>query len=466
MRQKVTVYLTCHNYGRFVAQAIDSVFSQLFEDWELLIFDDGSTDNSAAVIHERAARRPDRVRIFHNATAVGLSACANIAIENARGEYLIRLDADDYFDESALLTLATFLDRNPEVALVYPNYQYVDEDGAVLGIEHRKRVGSESEVLDLPAHGACTMVRRRILKAVGGYSADFLAQDGHQLWLKIVHRYKVASVSTPLFFYRQHASSLSRDQDKLLDARRKIKRHQAAKHDGEVKPRVVGLLPARNTKTEIHNICLKPIAGRPLIDYTIEAALGAGVLDHVLVASDDPAVLANCEKFPSVLTHLRPLDLSLSHTRLVEVARDAVDHLENKLGIFPDVLVQLNVHAPLVTSGDIDEAVDTLMLMNVDSVIGVYEDRDLHFNHGQQGMAPMNWGALNNLYLEREALYVDNGAMRVLWRDVLSGPSLFGRTFGHVIVPWERSFVVRNTFTLDLIEHLLLNDRLAREAAQ
>ncbi len=466
MRPKVTVYITCHNYGRFVGQAIDSVFGQMFDDWELFIINDGSTDDSAAVIDERAASHPDRVRVFHHATPLGVPACANLAIEMASAEYLVRLDADDYFDESALLTMTTFLDRNPDVALVFPNYVYVDEDGALLGLEYRKRVDAESEVLDLPAHGACTMARKRILKAVGGYSLEFPAQDGHQIWLKILHRYKVASVSTPLFFYRQHPASLSRNQDRLLDARRKIKRHQAAKDDGDVKLRVVGILPARNTKTDIPNVCLTKVAGRALIDYAIEAALNSAALDQVLVASDDPAVLDHCKKFSGVLTYQRPLDLSLSHTKLVEVTRAAVDHLENVLGIFPDILVTLNVHAPLVHGTDIDEAVDTLRLMNVDSVIGVYEDRDLHFTHGQQGMAPLNWGALNNLYLEREALYVDTGMMRVAWRDVLSGPSLLGRTFGHVIVPWERSFTVHNLFTLTLLDHLLTIEREGRISTQ
>jgi glycosyltransferase involved in cell wall biosynthesis/CMP-N-acetylneuraminic acid synthetase len=459
MRPKVTVYLTCHNYGRFVGQAIDSVYAQLLDDWELLIYNDGSRDNSEAVIAEKASLRPDRVHVIHNAEPLGIPACANSAIDLAKGEYLVRLDADDFFDEAALLTMATFLDRHPDVALVFPNYVYVDEDGSFLGLEHRKRVDTESAVLDLPAHGACTMVRKRVLKAVGGYSSDFTAQDGHQIWLKILHRYKVANVSTPLFSYRQHPSSLSRNQDRLLDARRKIKRHHAAKHEGEVKPSIVGIIPARNTRTELQNVCLKPVAGRPMIDYVIDAARNSELLDRLLVASDDPAVLEHCRAFPGVLTYQRPLDLSLSHTKLVEVMRDAVDHLESDLGVFPDILVTLNVHTPLVRSEDIDEAVDTLLLMNVDSVVGVYEDRDLHFTHGRNGMSPLNSGALNNLYLEREALYVDNGAMRVLWRDVLSGPSLFGRTFGHVIVPWERSFVARNPFTLDLIEHLLSNDQ-------
>jgi len=455
MRPGVTVYITCHNYGRFVAQAIDSVYDQIFQDWELLIIDDGSTDDSAEVIAAKAAERPEVVRLIHNPKPIGLPRCANLAIEEARGKYLIRLDADDYFDESALLTMSTFLDQHSEIALVFPNYIYVDQHGSYLGVENRKKIGIESKVHDLPAHGACTMVRKRVLKSVGGYNSDHPAQDGHQVWLNILNRYEVANVSTPLFFYRQHASSLTTDKEKILNVRQKIKRQAASKFDGEVKPRVIGVVPARNVGTDPSNVCLAPVAGKPLIDYTMEAALSADGLDAVLVASDDRKVLEHCAEFPRVHTYERSLELSQSHTKLVQVMKDAVDYMERELELFPDILVTLNVHAPLKRGGDIDEAIDTLLLMSVDSVISVYEDRDLHFHHGQNGMTPLNKGALNRLYLEREALYVDNGAVKASWRDVLAGESLYGETQGHITMPYERSFLVQDKFTQWLVADLL-----------
>lgn len=454
MEFKVTVYITCHNYSRFVARAIESVYAQLFDAWELLLIDDGSTDGSVAIIEAMAARYPDKVRVFLNDAPQGLTYCANLAIENARGAYLVRLDADDYFDESALLTMATFLDRNPEIALVYPNYIYVDEDGRYLGIEDRKKIGVETKVLDLPAHGACTMVRRRILKSVGGYSGQHKAQDGHQIWLKILNRYQVANVATPLFFYRQHGASLTTDKARLLNARREIKRAIAARHEGEVKARVCGIIPAKNTE-RYQNICLEPIAGKPLIDYTIEAALESKALDYIFVTSDDHRVLQHCEKFPGVITNLRPIGLSDRNVKLVEVVQDATAHLEKKHGIYPDILAMLNVHTPLRDTGDIDEAVDTLLLFNVESVTSVYEDHHLHFMHGEFGLEPLNRGAMNQLALEREALYVDNNAVRVIWRDVLSSGSLFGQTVGHIVMPWERSLRIEGTATRFIVERLL-----------
>jgi CMP-N-acetylneuraminic acid synthetase len=455
MTPKVTVYITCHNYARFVAQAIKSVYNQIYGDWELLIIDDGSTDDSVDIIQATIVGQPDKVRFYHNPESRGLPYCANLAIEEARGAYLIRLDADDYFDESALLTMACFLDKHPDVALVYPNYVLVAEDGSYLGIEHRKKVGIECRVLDLPAHGACTMVRRRVLKSVGGYSGEHMAQDGHEIWLKILNRYQVANVDTPLFFYRQHGLSLTADKSRLLNARRDIKRAIASRHEGGVKVRVGGVIPAKNIGTKIPNICLEPIAGKPLIDYAIKAALDSNALDYVVVTTDDVNVLKHCKKFPSVIANLRKIDLSEHNVKLIEVMRDAVTHLEEDHQIFLDAVVMLNVHTPLRNAGDIDEAVDSLLLYNVDSVVSVYEDQDLHFQHAKYGLEALNPGAMNQLTLEREALYVDNSAIRVLWRDLLSSGSLFGQTLGHIVMPIERSYKIDGYTSRFIVEKLI-----------
>ncbi len=436
---------------------------QIEQDWELLLINDGSKDDSQKIIEKIATANPERIRVFKNKAAKGLPYCANLALREAHGEYLMRLDADDYLDESALLTLSGYLDNHPDVALVYPNYIYVDEDGTYLGIENRKKVGSETELLDLPAHGACTMARRRALKSVGGYSEDIKAQDGHEIWLKILNRYKVANISTPLFFYRQHSASLSRDENRVLEARAKIKRAMAEQMEGSVKPRIVGLIPAKNTYKATPNIVLEEIAGKPLIDYTLEAALQSGTMDHILVTSDDPKVLDHCEGIPNVLTNLRDMELSLAQVKLSSVIVDAVDHLEQDHSIYPDILVTLNVHCPLRQAQDIRKAVDTMLLYDVDSVISVYENFESLFRHGEHGMEPLNPGMMNRLRLEREALYAYNGSIRVFWRDIVGNDDLLGRHFGHAVMPRERSLVLSGEFEHWMIEQILLHNQGSSE---
>jgi glycosyltransferase involved in cell wall biosynthesis/CMP-N-acetylneuraminic acid synthetase len=459
MRPKVTVYIPSHDYGRYLAQAVESVLSQSYDDWELIIVDDGSLDETRAVADRYAAAHAGRIRVLRHATARGLQACANLALEEARGEYILRLDADDYLDENALLVLATYLDNHPEVGLVYPNYVYVDELGRFLGLENRKKVGKEANLLDLPALGACTMVRKRVLKTVGGYSEDYTAQDGQELWLKVVHRFPVANVSTPLFFYRQHADSLSHDRQRILDAREQIKRNLVERGSGKVKPRIVAIVPAKNSYKRMPDVVLAEVAGRPLIDYTLDSALGVEGIGSVFVTTDDPGVVEYCERFEGVVAAIRPAELSAAHVTLDQVLHHAVLQLESEYDTYADILVLLSVHSPLRRSEHIRKAIDTLLLYDCDSVISVYEDYDLHFTHGADGLEPLNPGMRRRVRLEREALYVDNGAIRVSWRDALSETGSFAGSVGHIVMPVGESLQIKSPFDAWMIEQIIGRDR-------
>jgi len=460
-RPKVTVYIPCHNYGRFLDEAIGSVRRQILDSWELLVIDDGSADDTGAIAERHRTDDPVRIRVVRNEAAQGLFACANRALDLARGQYFVRLDADDYFDESALLVMTSYLDRHPDVALVYPNYFYVDERGSVLRVENRKRVGTEAKLLDLPAHGAGTVIRKRVLKTVGGYSTDANAQDGWDLWLKIANRYAVANVSTPLFYYRQHGNSLSRDNGRIMDNRRRIKRSLVERDSGAIRPATVAVIPVKNTYADNPDIALRPIAGRPLIDYTIEDALGAGLFGTVFVSTDDPRVAEHCARtFPSVRVNIRPEALSHSDVSFTRVVHDTVAELEARYDVFADVLVVLNVHTPLRRTEHVLEAVDTLLLHDCDSVISVVENADVHYWHGTNGLEPLNPAMAQSIRLERESLFIDNRSIRTLWRDTLGPDDLLGQSIGHIVMNSVESLSASNENNIWLIErHLSARNR-------
>lgn len=440
---KVTVYVTCRNYGRYLVQALDSVFAQSMQSWELIVFDDASSDNTSDIAEEFRARRPETVRVETNTRQMGLRSCANRAIELARGEYVVRLDADDYFDESALLVMSDYLDKHPDVGLVYPNWIYIGEEGEFLGVETRKKVFDEAEVLDLPAHGACTMIRKRVLKVVGGYEEQFSSQDGHELWIKVLHRFKVGNVRTPLFFYRQHDASMSVDEEKLLEARRKIKRRVAAADRGPVRPVSTAIVPVKNTYEDMPNIALEQLAGKPLIDHTLDVVVDSGIFSSVVVSTDDPAVVDHCERRGDVLAFLRDSGFSDIRTKLAEVVFDAVGRAEDEYDAYSDIVVVLSIHAPLRRAKHIQEAIDTLIVYEVDHVFSTYEDRDLHFRHGRHGMEPLNAGTLNMLRFEREALFVSNGAVHALWRECLRRETLFNGRIGHTVMSRDESLQIK-----------------------
>ena len=451
----ITVYVVSHNYGKYLVQSVESVFAQSRTDWELIVIDDGSDDDTAAIAEGLRAREPERTRTVVHGTPRGLQASANEALRLARGKYVIRLDADDWLDENALLVLGHYLDTHADAALVYPSYVYVDEAGTHMGVEHRWRIGEETAVLDQPAHGACTMVRRRVLKTVGGYDEVHDRQDGHELWLKVVNRFKVGQVSTPLFYYRQHGGSLSADRSELLAARARIKRSLVKRAAGSVAPRVVAVIGAKNTYEYLPNVVLNEIGGRPLIDYAIEGALAVGTLDRVVVTTDDPAVVEHChEHYPAVFARLRSAELSALTASQNDVLAEAVEALEAE-EVWPDIVVGLSVHAPLRRPEHIQKAVDTLLLYNVDSVISVHEDQNLYYVHGVRGLEPLNPSMHRQIRVEREALYADNGVVRAIWRDLLDEPATFRPKVGHVVISRWDGFQIKSREDAWLVEQLL-----------
>jgi glycosyltransferase involved in cell wall biosynthesis len=454
-KPKVTVYIPSHNYGRFLRQAVQSVADQIYKDWELIIIDDGSTDETSEIAQSFQRSHPDRIRLIHHPNKRGLQTSANAAIDRARGEYVIRLDPDDFFDEAALLVMASYLDNHPDIALVYPNYIYINEEGDFLGIENHKKVEKEAKVLDLPAHGACTMIRKRVLKSIGGYNESYKAQDGHEIWLKILHRYKVENISTPLFFYRQHSDSVSRNEKRIFSSRRSIKQDLAKKNAGKVKLNVVAIIPAKNTYKDNPDVALQEIAGKPLIDYTLKAAQKSGVFGTILVTTDDPKVVAHCNSFKNVTAVLRTKNLSAPDIGLSKVVADSVRRMEQELNIYPDILVVLSIHCPLRRPENIREAVDTLLLYNLENVVSVCENYDLLFKHGENGLELVNKGMMNRLRLEREALYLANGAIFAFWRELAREDSFYGRKIGHIVMELENSFQMRSVVESEIVKRIL-----------
>ena len=457
LRPKVTVYVPCRQYARYLEQCLQSLARQTLTDWEAILIDDASTDGSPALMEAFRARFPERVRVLLNAQPQGLRANANAALELARGEYVMRLDADDYLDENALLVLAGYLDRDPDIGLAYPNWTYIDDDGGFIGQERRKRLWDETHVPDLPAHGACTLVRRRVLKAIGGYETDLPAQDGHELWLKTLYRHGVASVETPLFFYRQHAGSLSDNQARLLDSRRQVKRRAAAAGRGPVAPRVAVVVPVKNTYAHAPNLALAPLAGKPLLDYTLDSVAAEPAYACVLVATDDPAVVAHCQRRGDVQVHLRERGLSEPQVPLALVVANAVEHLEAQ-GVLPDIVVVLSAHTPLRRAEHIQEAIDTLLVYPVDEVVSTWENHDLQYRHGSNGMQAVNAGSIHQARFEREALYSCNGAIRAMWREAVTAEGFNGNRVGHIVMTRTESLIAKKPEERRWLEALLADE--------
>ncbi|MGE3149654.1 MAG: glycosyltransferase family 2 protein, partial [Pseudorhodoplanes sp.] len=291
----VTVYIPCRNYGRYLEQSVRSVLGQLYKHWELFIVDEASDDDTAVVAERCRALDPERIKIIKNRSPIGLQRLANHVLGRANGKYFMRLDADDWLDESALLLMVAKLQSDPQLGLVYGNYFYTDASGNVLGMERRPQFGVEDTSGHVPPHGACTMVSTRALKAVGGYSEDVDAQDGWELWFKLLNRVDAASLEAPLFFYRQHELSLSRSASRLLIARSKIFSKIRQALEGSYVPTCLAVIGARESYPGFEGVPYRLYEGISLLQRAIVSAAAARGVTDVYVSSEDRAVLDYAE---------------------------------------------------------------------------------------------------------------------------------------------------------------------------
>ncbi len=407
----VSVYIPVHNYGKYLAQAIESVLAQKFNGWELIIIDDGSTDNSWNIISQYSSHA--KVRTMHQEKK-GLNITNNIALRLAQGKYIMRLDADDYLDENALLVLANILESNPQVGLVYPDYYLVDEGGEIVEIVRRKKIGQDVELLDLPALGACTMIRKECLLEVGGYSEEFKCQDGYELWLKFIESFNPYNVNVPLFYYRQHSSNLTRDGERR----------------------------------------------KPLLWYTITEALKTSMIDRIAVSSDDPEVLAYCKKFPRIIPVQRPSKLARSSADMGAVILHVLEVFKIERNYRPDAVMILYSNTPLRRSVHIEKCIDTMVIFKVDSVIAVAEEVDHFYNHKRYGLSVINKRA--GISLERDALYRDSGAIYLSRTTAISPKRILGESIGHIVMMPEESVRIRNNFDFWLADKILSDWRKIR----
>ena len=446
----VTVYITNHNYARYLRQSIDSVLSQKFSDFELIIIDDGSTDDSASVIAEYEHQPQTRVVNQENR---GLAVANNIALRMARGQYIVRLDADDYFDDNALLVMSNYLKTHPDVGLVFPDYYTVDADGEIIALQRRHDFQRDVTLYDQPAHGAGTMIRRDCLLELGGYNEQFTRQDGYELWLRFIQRYRVANVNLPLFYYRHHPNSLTRDESGLLQARREIMEH-ALRADAVLD--VLCIVPVRGTQFDPDSVVFRELAGRPVLDFTIEAALEAkGVSDIVVITSDSVAMEYVRRRYGDCVWVIeRPQQLSRMNTPLESTLGYGLERWVERAGRTPEALLMLYAEAPFRSAKHVDMAIDALRLFSTDCVVGVRPHQEVFYQHNGAGLVPVQRN--RTLRLERDHLYRETAGMHLVRTAFFQQHRrVVGGRIGHVVVDERAGLVIRSEHDLVLANRLV-----------
>lgn len=215
---RATVLMSVHNGAEYLRAAMESVLAQTFSDFEFLIIDDASTDESAAIVESFGDAR---IRLLRQAENIGLTRCLNFGLGQARGEFVARQDADDLSDPARLARQVEYLTTHPEVMLVGTEGWLVDAAGHRTGrrtLAHETAgIGWMALTINPYLHTA-VMFRREPVLALGGYDESFVVCQDYELWLRIIRQSPVANLAEPLVTVREHSSSVSHTRREVAAA--------------------------------------------------------------------------------------------------------------------------------------------------------------------------------------------------------------------------------------------------------
>jgi glycosyltransferase involved in cell wall biosynthesis len=208
---KVSIVLPAYNAMTYLPQAYQSALAQTFTDFEILIVNDGSSDN----IEEWVAKITDsRVRYIPQKNQ-GAQGARNTGINNAKGEYVALLDADDLWEATKLEKQVCLLDENPEVGLVDTWIILIDREGNSKGWVHASTAEGQiwEEIIQEPTIicGSSPMIRRQCFEKVGVFDPSLRYAGDWDLWIRIASRYSFALVKEPLVRYRLHPQNTSKN---------------------------------------------------------------------------------------------------------------------------------------------------------------------------------------------------------------------------------------------------------------
>lgn len=204
--------MPAYNCEKYIRQAIESILNQSYTNFELLISDDCSTDNTKQIID---SYNDSRIRKFHNEVNLGYLKSSNNLVQFAKGVFITFQDADDYSDLNRLELQVAFLDSNKEIDCVGSNIIKIDTEGKLLYqsnyFTQHDDIKNAFESYKIVMTGSALMVRKRVIDKLGLYNIFFdrVGSEDIYWYSQILKEYKVSNLHEPLYFYRTNPNSIS-----------------------------------------------------------------------------------------------------------------------------------------------------------------------------------------------------------------------------------------------------------------
>lgn len=203
---KVSIVLPVHNGEKYLSKALDSIIAQTYSDWELIIVNDFSTDQSLDIA-KQYQKMDERIRIICNEENLKLPKSLNAGFAQAKGQYLTWTSDDNLYAPDAIARMASYLETHPEYAMVCANMFQINAEGVVSQTVTKYQ---PEHMFEYNTVGACFMYRKEARDSIGDYAADMFLVEDYDYWLRIQEQFGAnGHIDQELYYYRYHNNSLT-----------------------------------------------------------------------------------------------------------------------------------------------------------------------------------------------------------------------------------------------------------------
>lgn len=221
---KVSIIMPVYNNQDYIKEAIESIIAQSFKEWELIIINDASTDNTPNIIKSYKDKRIKNITNFKNE---GVAASLNKGLKIAEGEYIARIDSDDICLPNRFELQIEFLDNNPKTVIVGSNAEIINYSGDVLSITDLPTTDIDIRNMLFvrnPLIHPSVMFRKKILDKTGNYNVKFNGAEDYELWFRMLKFGKAYNFKKPLIKRRVHDNVVTKKFRYKVEARAMLAR--------------------------------------------------------------------------------------------------------------------------------------------------------------------------------------------------------------------------------------------------
>jgi len=219
---KISVIMSVFNGEKYLKESIESVLNQTFRDFEFIIIDDGSDDETPEIL-KKYTKKDKRIKVIANSENIGLTKSLNKAVRASRGKYIARIDADDIVLPERFDRQVKFMDSNLEVGIVGSSYYLISEEGEIIDKKIPPLRDKELRRVIIRHNVFChssIMVRKEALERAGFYDENWRSAQDYELYFRIAKYFKLANLKESLVCWRVNKNSAfpRRDREQSKNA--------------------------------------------------------------------------------------------------------------------------------------------------------------------------------------------------------------------------------------------------------